>query len=471
MGAEELMGRRNRIPPDALEIRVDALALGGEGIARSSGKACFVRGVFPGEIALAVPTSRRKSYDRLRLLEIVEPSMDRLPPLCPHAGVCGGCVLQQLRYGAQLEAKASQVREVLRRLGRIEANEPDPPFAAPVRIGYRNKMEFTFSHRAWDPAGPPQTPGPNPALGLHVPGRFDAVFDLRRCVLPDPEAVRVLDAVRTFARERSLTAWDGRTDQGILRHLVIRHGLNTGEMLAGLVVRHTDGIPPELGPAIAAAAPSLVGIQLLHNPGRATVAQGEVIPFWGRPVIRERLLDLTFELRVESFFQTSTPGAEMLLRVLRATACGVKGRRLLDLYCGVGTLGLALAASFEEILGVEQVPGAVEDARRNALLNGIGNARFLQASVEDWIRDSGIEPGHYDTVLVDPPRAGLHPRALEGILRLLPGSVLYVSCNPATLARDAARLRENGYEPRSLRILDLFPQTAHVECILHLQRG
>lgn len=465
------MVRRDRRPLEAREVTIDSLALGGEGIGRTAGKACFVRGAFPGETVLAVPVSRRRSYDRLSLVGIVEASGDRLPPLCPHSDVCGGCVFQRLRYCVQLESKASQVREVLRRVGQIEVAESAPPVAAPVRIGYRNKMEFTFAPRAWDPAGPPEVPGPNPALGLHVPGRFDAVFDLRRCVLPDPDAIRVLETVRTFARERGLTAWDGRTDSGLLRHLIIRHGLNTGEMLAGLVVRHSDGFPPELGPALARAVPSLVGVRLLHNTGRATVAQGDVLPYWGRPVIRERLLDLEFELRVESFFQTSTPGAEALLTALRETAAGLDGGRLLDLYCGVGTLGLALAGLHEEVLGVEQVPGAIEDARRNAGLNGIANAGFVLAPVEDWIREAGVELSRFDTVLVDPPRAGLHPRALEGVIRLRPGSVLYVSCNPATLARDAARLKEAGYEPVSLRILDLFPQTSHVESILHMKLG
>lgn len=498
---------------DVLELTVESLAFGGEGIARVDGKVRFIPGALPGERVLAAPVQRRRHYDRLRLVQVLQPSPDRRSPLCPHGAVCGGCSLQVLDYSAQLAAKAAQVRDCLERIGRISVPEWGPPVPSPLTTAYRNKMEYTFSTRGWLADGPPPEPYPSPALGLHVAGRFDAIFDLEYCALPSPASLVALDTVRAFAREHGLVSWRSDGDTGLLRHLVVREGTHTGEILLGLVTRHDAPVFSALGPVLAERVPGLVGVVLVVNNTLASVARGDTERvLHGRPFLRERLCGIEFTLSVQSFFQTNTRGAETLIEVVRegvADRCDPHGGRgprrnqgpirgqspspcqdpirgqgpspgqggqLLDLYCGAGTMGLALAGSFSEVLGVEQVTSAVADARATAAANGIVNARFIEAPVEAWLEGKtpeGVEPPprpFEGGVLADPPRCGLHPRAVRGLLALAPPWILYVSCNPSTLARDAALLVEGGYQPVRLRVIDMFPHTAHVESVLLMER-
>lgn len=480
-------------------VMIEALAFGGAGIARVDGKVWFVPGALPGERVVVEILGRRRKFDQAKLVEVVEPSPLRRPPLCPHVEHCGGCSLQVLAYPAQLEAKAQHVRDCLARIGGIAVPEFGPPVASPAEFRYRNKMEFTFSTRAWEPAGRPTEPSPGPALGLHVPGRHDAVFELERCVLPSPRAVQVLAEVRAFAREAGLTAYRCREDTGLLRHLVVREGHASGDLLVALVVRESAPILRSLGPRLGAVVPGLTGVVLIVNRTKATIARGsqdEVL--WGRPFLRERLGGLSFELGAQSFFQTNTAGAEELLGVIGEILDrsgfplrGPDGPRpsptapaaastsmsaasppphLLDLYCGAGTLGLCLADRFGRVTGVEQVEEAVRSAERTAALNRITDAHFVVADVERWIRQfptgTDDESAPIDVIIVDPPRAGLHPRALEVLPALGASLIVYVSCNPSTLARDAAALVAAGYRPAGLRIVDLFPQTGHIESVL-----
>lgn len=459
-----------------IELRIESLAFGGEGVARHEGKVRFVPGALPGETVRALPLRTRRQYDRMRLLEIVSPSPDRVAPLCSHTALCGGCSLQTLRYERQLEAKAEQVRQLLERVGGVRIEEPHAPIGSPLLTGYRNKMEFTFSPHAWTLERPSdeersrRDERPAPALGLHVPGRYDAVFDLIDCVLSPPPFLRAVEVTRAFAHERRLAAYRSREDDGLLRHLVLRAGANTGELLIAIVVRTLDDSLGELAKRLTLAVPELVGVVAIVNRTTATVARGDQeLLLSGRPYFRERLAGLEFELSAQSFFQTNTRGAEALVQALARMAPD-DGGRLLDLYCGAGTLGLTLASRAREVLGVEQIESAVDDARRTAERNGITNAEFVRADVESWVREPAARPQHFDCVVIDPPRAGLHPKALTGLIALGAPRVLYVSCNPSTLARDTATLIAAGYRAAELQIVDLFPHTAHVESIVRFER-
>ena len=481
---------RRQTIPTRHTVMIESLAFGGAGIARVDGKVQFVPGALPGEEVVIEVLGRRRKFDQARLVEVQRPSPDRRPPLCPHVSLCGGCSLQELAYTRQLEAKAQHVRDCLERIGGLEVPEFGPPVPSPSETRYRNKMEFTFNVRAWEPDGPPDSPRPSPALGLHVAGRFDAVFDLEECVLPSPRAVAVLAEVRAFVRERGLEAYRSRPDEGLLRHLVVREGHHTGELLVALVVRDADPALPELGPRLGERIEGLTGVVLIVNRTRATIAKGEQEEvLWGRPWLREELGGIRFELGAQSFFQTNTAGAERLVEVLKAsldsagvgTAAGRPGTagvipqgHLLDLYCGAGTLGLCLADRFRRVTGVEQVAEAVRSAERTAERNGIRHASFHVADVERWVREDRGDSGREgplgedpcDVIVVDPPRAGLHPRALETLPRLGAEVIAYISCNPSTLARDAAGLVAAGYRPVGLRIVDLFPQTGHIESVV-----
>ncbi len=459
------MARGSVKPP--ITLTIDDLAFGGEGVGRHEGQVHFVAGAFPGERVLVIPESGRKRWQRARLLEILTPSPERIAPRCSHTSLCGGCAYQTLAYDAQLEAKARQVRENLSRIAGCCPPEADPPLAAPQPFAYRNKMEFSFSPRAWDPAGIPENPGPGPAIGLHVRGRFDAVFDVADCALFDPEVNRLIALTRDLARSTEIPAYHGGDRTGILRHLVVRSSLHTGEWLVALVVRQDLPALRELASACVREHPRIAGFLLWIHEGLATVARAErEVLLHGKERIVERLCDLEFELSASSFFQTNSSAASGLLAEVRAMA--PEAGKILDLYCGVGTLGLGLARACREVIGIESSAAAVADAARNAARNRITNARFETALAEDWLaRARSIQP---DLVVVDPPRAGLHPRALSGLIALHAPWILYVSCNPATLARDLGALLNEGYEAEAMRILDMFPHTPHVETVVRLAR-
>jgi 23S rRNA (uracil1939-C5)-methyltransferase len=451
-----------------IELRIEDLAFGGEGVGRYEGKVHFVAGSYPGERVLAVPIRSAKRWKRARLIEVLEESPDRVAPKCSHTGICGGCVYQTLSYPCQLAAKANQVRENLARIAGIRIPEPEPPLAAPSVFHYRNKMEFSFAPRAWDPVGPPETPAPGPALGLHVPGRYDAVFDVHDCALCDTEVNDLLALVRDTARARSIPAYHDKTGEGILRHLVIRSSVATGEWLISLVVKDERPDIVELARRCLAAHPRIAGFLLWIHEGVATVARADrEVLLSGKDRIIEKVGGLGFELSASSFFQTNTAAAEELVRELRALV--PKTGFLMDLYCGVGTLGLALADHCEELLGIESSEAAVADARRNAARNGILHARFEVAQAEEWLRE--VPRRTPELLIVDPPRAGLHPKALQGVVSLAAPEIIYVSCNPATLARDLATLiADDRYQPERMRVVDLFPHTPHVETIVKLRR-
>lgn len=507
---------RRQTTPTRHTVHIDALAFGGAGVARVDGKVQFVPRALPGEEVVVEILGRRRKFDQARLIEVLERSPDRRDPICPHVSLCGGCSLQELAYARQLEAKAQHVRDCLSRIGGLTVPEFGPPVPSPSETRYRNKMEFTFNPRAWEAEAPPNEPRPSPALGLHVPGRFDAVFDLEACVLPSPRAVAVLREVRDYVRAHGLEAYRCRNDEGLLRHLVVREGHHTGEMLVALVVREPEHVLLGLGSYLAERIEGLSGVILIVNRTRATVAKGdqeEVL--WGRPWFRENLGGLEFELGAQSFFQTNTAGAERLVEVLEESLAAVgvggnpkaegepeaepeaeedaetecdpahragnrsgSGGHLLDLYCGAGTLGLCLAHRFRKVTGVEQVEDAVRSAVRTAERNGIRHASFYVDDVERWVRpeggatepDSPLAHDPCDVIIVDPPRAGLHPRALDSLPRLGAPVIAYVSCNPSTLARDAAALVASGYRTAGLRVIDLFPQTGHIESVLVFRR-
>ena len=457
-------GRKNR----TITLSIEDLAFGGEGVGRVDGQVHFIAGAFPGEQVTAEIQNGRKRWQRARLISILEKSPERIPPRCSHTGACGGCVYQELAYEAQLEAKARQVRENLIRIAGVRPPELKPPLAAPEPFHYRNKMEFSFSPRSWDPSGLPEHPAPGPALGLHVRGRFDAIFDIVDCALTTPEVNALVAFVRDEARSRGIAGYHGRDLTGVLRHLLVRSSRGSGEWLVALIVHHEVPGLREIAELARERFPQIAGFLLWINAGLATVARAEEeILLYGRDRIVERVCDLEFELSASSFFQTNSAAAEGLLTTIREMAR--PARTLLDLYCGVGTLGLGLAGSCERLIGIESIPSAVADAGRNAKRNGIHHATFETASVEGWIpRAREIRP---EVVICDPPRAGMHPKALAGLASVSPPTIIYVSCNPATLARDLCDLAADGYVAERMRILDLFPHTPHVETVVLLTRG
>jgi 23S rRNA (uracil1939-C5)-methyltransferase len=388
-----------------------------------------------------------------------------------HFGSRGSCAFQDLDHAVQLEGKRRLVASAFRARAGVAEAEIDPVLPAPEPFGYRNKMEFSFGARRWIESREPEGAREGVALGLHAANVYTKVVDVGSCPIQSPAADAILAAAREVSKASGLSFWDPRTHSGVLRHLVLRVARGTGEILVGIVtsVDARAEIDALAGALLARDLGITTIVHGLNTRPADTAAADEERVVFGTGRIRERLGDLVFSLSLGSFFQTNTRGAELLVDVARDEARLEGDEAVWDLYCGTGTLGLSLARSARTVLGFEVVPVAVEDARANALANGIGNVRFALGDVIDGL---GVaQPNETpDVVLLDPPRAGLHPRVVPALLALAPRRIVHVSCNPAALARDVEMLVAGGYRLGRVRPIDLFPHTPHVECVVALTR-
>ena len=445
---------------ESLELTIDDLAFGGEGVGRADGYVVFVRGGLPGDRLRVRLTEARGRFGRAAIEEVLAPSPDRVPAPCPYFGRCGGCRLQHLAYPAQLAFKEKQVRECLHRLGGVGEFELRPILPAADTYGYRNKMEFTI-------AGDP------PALGLHVFERYDVVLDIERCLLQSETMNTLLDEFRRQLRDRALSVWDPQTERGLLRFVMMREGRNTGEAMVNIVAAAPDfeTLTP-VADAVRDRAPATTSVVLNVNAKKASVAVGsEEHLLSGREHITESLDGVVFQVSANSFFQTNTRQAERLFAVVEA-ACELTGEEtLFDLYSGTGAISLLLARRVRAVYGIEVAAAAVADAIRNARANGIDNCTFLAGEVRHVLPDLMRQGVRASVVVADPPRAGFHPKALSALATLAPARIVYVSCNPSTLARDVGDLVRQGYRLEWVQPVDMFPQTPHIEAVARLSRA
>jgi 23S rRNA (uracil1939-C5)-methyltransferase len=444
---------------DTLELSVEDLAFGGEGVGRADGYVVFVRGGLPGDRLRVRVTEARGRFGRAAIDEVLVASPDRVEPPCPYFGQCGGCRLQHLAYPAQLAFKEKQVRDCLERLGGLGDVELRPILPAAATYGYRNKMEFTIA------------PAP-PAIGLHVFERYDVVLDIERCLLQSDTMNALLDEFRRQVHARALTIYDQRTEQGLLRFVMMREGRHTGEAMVNIVAAAPDveSLTP-VADALRARVPSTASVVLNVNAKRAAVAVGsEEHLLRGRDHIRESLGGVDFQVSANSFFQTNTAQAGRLFALVEA-ACELDGSEtVLDLYSGTGAISLLLARRVRAVYGIEVAAAAVADAIRNARANGIDNCTFLAGEVRHVLPDLARQGVRASVVVADPPRAGFHPKALTALAAMAPARIVYVSCNPSTLARDVGELVRHGYRLEWVQPVDMFPQTPHIEAVARLRR-
>ena len=437
---------------DELELEIERLAYGGAGVARAEGFVVFVRGAVPGDRVRARIGKAKRSFAEADVVELLSPSPERVVPLVPHPGA----PWQVLSYERQLSEKESQVREALERLGGFE----DPPVErivpAQETLRYRNKLEYSFGT---DDDG-------ELVLGFHRPGRWDVVDRVTEDILASERVDGLREAVEAWCRAEGLSAYDRSDHTGLLRNLVAREGRRTGHLQARIVTSPGDFRALELAAALPAESvlwTRAAGVAETTRDGKTEVLKGDAR-------IEEELLDLRFRISPDAFFQTNTEMAERLYR-LAAELAGLSGReRVLDLYCGIGTIALALALDAAEVWGVEVVERAVADAIDNARLNSVDNAKFFAGDVRTAMRPLLQQAGKPDVVVVDPPRAGLSQKVVRRVLEAEAQKIVYVSCNPTTLAPNARQIVDAGHRLSVVRPVDMFPQTPHIECVALLER-
>jgi 23S rRNA (uracil1939-C5)-methyltransferase len=437
-------GRRHR--GEQLEVEIDSLAFGGRGLARADGLVVFVAGALPGDRVRVEITKAKKRFAEARTVELLRPGSERIADRCTHDGEpCPGAPWQGLAYERQLTEKSSQVGEALRRIGELDNFELEPIEPAVEQWRYRNKLEYSFGERDGEPT-----------LGFHARGRWDLIVDVTDCQLASERGNGARNAVREWARLESVPAYDGRERTGVLRNLIVREGWRTGQIQTRLVTSATrfPKPPVDLHTVIEGDSGSTEG---------PTGALGE-------ERLREELFDLKLEMSHGAFFQTNTEMAERLYAIA-AEFAGLRGsERVFDLYCGIGTIGLTMAKRAGEVWGLEIVPEAIADAKRNAERNKIENAHFIASSARTGVRPLIEKAGNPDVVIIDPPRAGLSQKIVRRVLECEAKKIVYVSCNPTTLAPNAAQMVEAGYKLRRVKPVDMFPQTPHIECVALLEK-
>jgi 23S rRNA (uracil1939-C5)-methyltransferase len=446
---------------EEVELDVESLAFGGNGVARLDGYVVFVRRGLPGDRVRARVTKVKRGYAEALATDVLRAGPNHADAPCAHYPACGGCRFQDLAYEVQLEQKHAQVRDALQRIGGI-GEPPLQPIVPcePEIFHYRNKLEYSFART---PEGP--------ALGFHKAGRWDEVLEIDKCWLTTDLGNGIRDAVRTWAREEGLEPYSQADGSGYLRHLVVREGRNTGQALVQLVTAPGDRFEPGYFVDVVRRFPEVRSVHWSVNDTPAEVTNLPTKLLWGEEWIEEEIGGLRFRVRPNAFLQTNTSMAERLYS-LAADAAGLTGSETVwDLYCGIGTIGLTLAGKALTVWGIEVSEESVACALENAEVNGITNAAFFAGNVGQVVDELVDRSGSPDVVVVDPPRAGLAGKALRHLGRLGAPRLVYVSCNPTTLAGDVKTLRgEYGYELVTVTPVDMFPHTPHVEAVALLNR-
>lgn len=455
-------------------IEIEAFAAEGKALARVDDLVVFVPYAAPGDVADIKLSRKRKQHAEGRIVAFKKYSPDRTEPFCSHFGVCGGCQWQHLPYAAQLRYKQQQVLDAMQRIAKVEIPEPGPIIGSENDRFYRNKLEFTFSNKRWRTIEEIKSGvefKDNDALGFHIPGMFDKVLDIEKCWLQEDFSNRVRLSVKAFCLEHNMEFFDLRQQEGMMRNLIIRTA-STGEKMLIVVFYQDEATSREaLLKHLLEHFPEITSlIYVINNKGNDTIFDRDTSVYHGPGYIFEEMEGLRFKIGPKSFYQTNSAQACRLYSVVREFA-GLKPDELVyDLYTGTGTIANFLARQCRKVIGIEYIPEAIEDARANAELNGIHNTAFFAADVKDLLNEAFMaEHGRPDVLITDPPRAGMHEDVVKTILTAAPERIVYVSCNPATQARDL-NLLDQQYRVAALQTVDMFPHTQHVENVVLLKR-
>lgn len=468
------MARKKQPLPLVENIEITAVAAEGKALCRLDDKVIFVPFAAPGDVVDLQIIRKKHSYAEARIVAMHKPSPLRVEPFCPHFGVCGGCKWQHLPYDYQIECKQQQVVDNLTRIGKIELPEISPIKGSAKTRCYRNKLEYTFSNRSWltpEQMQQEEVYTDRNALGFHIPGMFDKVLDIKHCSLQDDISNRIRLDVRAYAIERGMTFFDLRSQVGLLRNMIVRTA-STGEIM--LIVVFHDNEPEQIADMmqhIAERFPEITSLlYIINQKANDTITDQEVVCYRGRDYILEQMEELKFKVGPKSFYQTNSEQAYELYKVAREFA-GLTGDELVyDLYTGTGTIANFVSRQARRVVGIEYVPEAIEDAKLNSEFNGIDNTIFYAGDMKDILTTDFIEEhGSPDVIITDPPRAGMHDDVIGVIRFAAPDRIVYVSCNPATQARDLSLL-DDMYRVIRVQPVDMFPHTHHVENVVLLEK-
>ncbi|MDR2469065.1 MAG: 23S rRNA (uracil(1939)-C(5))-methyltransferase RlmD [Tannerella sp.] len=455
-------------------VTVSGIAAEGKAIVKHDEGVVFVPHVAPGDVIDIQLTRKRGSWAEGKAIRFHVYSPQRTTPFCEHYGVCGGCQWQILPYAEQVRYKRQQVVDHLTRIGKVELPDIPPALASAQTRFYRNKLEFTFSAKRWMTEEEIRSEEPiedRAALGFHIPGMFDKVLDIRKCWLQDNISNLIRNEIKTFALTHGYTFFDLRNRGGLLRNIIIR--TTTGDEVMLIVVFHEDRASERtsLLKHLSACFPQITSLlYVINSKANDTITDLPVHVFSGNAYITEQMEDLKFKIGAKSFYQTNSKQACRLYSVVRDYAALTGVEHVYDLYTGTGTIANFVARHARQVTGIEYVPEAIEDAKTNAALNGITNVRFFSGDMKELLTDRFIATqGLPDVVITDPPRAGMHGEVIQRLLAAAPQRIVYVSCNPATQARDL-HLLDAGYRVTKVQPVDMFPHTHHVENVVLLER-
>ena len=466
---------REKLPRkgEEIELEITTSAFGGKAVGRNEGLVYFVKDAVPGDRIKALVLRRKKNFVEARMSQLIEASKDRVEPRCQHFGVCGGCHWQNLSYPRQLEEKQLHVQDLFKKIAGINMKIPST-IPSKSKYCYRNKMEFSFGVNRWlsheeIDSGLPLSKGF--ALGLHKPGRYDKLVDIKECFLPDQNTIKILNRVREISLNQGWNPYNSRTHKGFLRNLVFRSSESSGHVLLGLITTRSDKERMKLlGSRLQTEFKQITSLVNAVNQTRSPVAAGEETIIFGSGEITEMIGNLSFQIPLTGFFQPNSIQAKKLYQLV-LELCEPEGEEFLfDIYCGMGCIGLYMASNVGRVFGLENDARSVVNARSNALKNRIKNVQFKACdALEAFSQEVLHEIGNPDIVVLDPPRAGLHKNVLKKLLQVLPSRIVYVSCNPATQSRDVASLLSS-YNVHTVQPVDMFPQTPHIECVVRLDK-
>jgi 23S rRNA (uracil1939-C5)-methyltransferase len=456
---------------DTIELTIEKVVYGGRGLAHLNNMAIFVANTAPGDRVTAKVAKVKKNFAEARVLEVLETSPNRIISPCPYSDYCGGCTWQFIEYEKQLEYKHAFVEDLLNHIGKATNFQINHTLPSAQIFGYRNKMEFSFSDKRWllPEEKDKKMDDKNFALGLHVPGTFDKIIDIDGCLLQKEEGNEILREVKRFVKDSGIPAYGLKTHQGFWRYLMLRHSHAFNEWMVNIVTSEERDAPVQtLALILRDGFKGIVSIVNNINTRKGGTAIGERERILtGRRNIREKIGTFTFEISANSFFQTNTSLSQRLYQTVKDFASLTGKETVLDLYCGIGTVSIFLAPQASRMIGMDISNSAIADAKSNCQLNSIDNCEFLCGDVRMLLSQYSVKP---DLLVTDPPRVGMQRQVIDQVLRLLPDRIIYISCNPATLARDISLLKAQ-YRVEEVQPIDLFPNTYHIESIARLERG